>query len=220
LCCREGLDKPPKPPKPAKKTDSVVDNNGKSNTSSKGSKEAIKVEARNTSSLNPKNMAATLKNIKTHSKTPTLEQVLRDGKIEVVDLVDDASPAESLVKLRRLHAKNAPVTKVQPLAKKEPKYPYNGGIPYVLETSHSSFTPINSDKGVEADRDFNSPPPPSRKILEHRYRKQREQDRQKTENTKKSSDDEPTFLQGKGKEKGLSLPTRVNLTRDLMRSQN
>jgi hypothetical protein len=195
-------------------------NNAKSITSSKGTKEATKIEARNTSSLNPKkNMVTILKSTKTNSKTPTLEQVLRDGKIEVVDLVDDVSPPESLAKLRRLHAKNAPVTRVQPLAKKEPKYPYNGGIPYVLEKSHSSFTPINSDKGVETDMAFNSPP--TRKTLKDKSGKENEQDPYKTKNTKRSwlefedpfsSDDEPTLLQDKGKAKGVSLLTRVELT--------
>jgi hypothetical protein len=101
---------------------------------------------------------------------------------------------------------------------KEPKYPYNGGIPYVLETSHSSFTPINSDKGVEEDIEFNSPPP--RKTLKNNYIKESKHDQQKMGSTKRnwlefdehlSSDDELAFLQGKGKAKGMSLHTRVNL---------
>ena len=73
-------------------------------------------------------------------KNPSLEEALRKGKIEVVDMVDD-EPQGDLAKLRRLHANHSSETRVKPLPKKEPKYSYSSTN---IERPYSSFTAINS----------------------------------------------------------------------------
>jgi hypothetical protein len=214
LCCREGLDKPPKPSKPPKRKDPTL-KNGNDSTSSMGSKVASKSETRTNNSLNLSNIVATLKAAKPHFKTPTLEQALRNGKIDVIDLVN-SDPPNSLTKLRRLHAKNTLVTGVQPLTKKEPRCSYSGEIPS-WEKPYS-FTPVNSNKGIDADIAYNFPPCNNLQSSKDKDLKssveKNELAKQKKNMAKRgwleaeeilTSDDESTLSQEKGKSKGDSI---------------
>lgn len=69
------------------------------------------------------------------SKLPSLEKTLRDGNIDVVDLVNEFKPTGDLMKLRQMHSKNSG-TKTVVLPKGKARF-------LSSERPFTSFTPIN-----------------------------------------------------------------------------
>jgi len=139
MCCREGLDKPPKI---QKRKHSALQ---REDESAELKPEPNQTKPENTDSGKPK---ATLKASGKHPfKTSSLEQLLRKGKIGVVDLTDE-KPLDDLEKLRRLHENNT-------MPKEEPDFLHSTRSSYSIP----SFTAANGPRHIMNGTDSDDEPP-------------------------------------------------------------
>lgn len=139
MCCREGLDKQPKIQK--RKISTLQKNDELAE---------LKPQPKQTKPENADSgiSKAVLKaSAKRPFKTGSLEQLLRKGNVEIVDLTDEKPLAEP-AKLRRLHEKTT-------LPKEEPYFLHSGPKSY----SFPSFTAVNKPQRVIDGTDLDDAPP-------------------------------------------------------------